>query len=40
MPIIRTLATMAHDCRRSELFQGELLAALKIVQRGDLPLRD
>src|SRR4029077_21004387 len=23
-----------------ELFQGELIAALKIVQRGDLPLRD
>src|SRR5882757_4409552 len=34
MPVIRTLATMAHDCRRTELFQGELLAALKIVQRG------
>ena len=31
---------MAHDCRRTELFQGELLAALKILQRGDLPLRD
>ena len=30
MPVIRTLATMAHDCRRTELFQGELLAALKI----------
>jgi lytic murein transglycosylase len=40
MPVIRTLATMAHDCRRTELFQGELMAALKIVQRGDLPLRD
>src|SRR4030081_3543963 len=40
MPVIRTLATMAHDCRRTELFQGELLAALKIVQRGDLPLGD
>ena len=40
LPVIRTLATMAHDCRRSELFQGELLAALEIVQRGDLPLRD
>ena len=39
-PVIRTLATLAHDCRRSELFQAELLAALKIVQRGDLPLRD
>lgn len=40
LPVVRTLATLAHDCRRTELFQGELLAALKIVQRGDLPLRD
>src|SRR3984893_11905244 len=40
LPVVRTLATLAHDCRRSELFQGELVAALKIVQRGDLPLRD
>jgi lytic murein transglycosylase len=40
LPVIRTLTTLAHDCRRTELFQGELLAALKIVQRGDLPLRD
>src|SRR5581483_1244565 len=40
LPVIRTLATLAFDCRRSELFQGELLAALQIVQRGDLPLRD
>src|SRR6267142_2249962 len=34
LPVVRTLATMAHDCRRTELFQGELLAALKILQRG------
>jgi lytic murein transglycosylase len=40
LPVIRVVATMAHDCRRTELFQGELLAALKILQRGDLPLRD
>src|SRR6202165_1930751 len=40
LPVFRVLATLAHDCRRTELFQGELLAALKIVQRGDLPLRD
>jgi len=40
LQVVRTLATLAHDCRRSELFQGELLAALKIVQRGALPLRD
>ena len=37
MPIMRTLATLAHDCRRTELFQGELIAALKIHQRGDVP---
>ena len=40
MPVIRTLTTMAHDCRRTELFQGELIAALKIVERGDLTLND
>jgi len=40
LPVIRTLATLAHDCRRTELFQGELIAALKILARGDLPLRD
>jgi lytic murein transglycosylase len=40
LPVIRTLATMAHDCRRTELFQRELIAALQILQRGDLPLRD
>jgi lytic murein transglycosylase len=40
LPVFRVLATMAHDCRRTELFQGELLAALKIVQRGDLRLND
>jgi len=40
LPVIRTLATLAHDCRRTELFQGELIAALRILARGDLPLRD
>jgi lytic murein transglycosylase len=40
LPVIRTIATLAHDCRRAELFQRELIAALQIVQRGDLPLRD
>ena len=40
LPVVRTLATLAHDCRRTELFQKELLAALQIVQRGDLPLKD
>jgi lytic murein transglycosylase len=40
MSVVRTIATLAHDCRRTELFQGELIAALQIVQRGDLPLSD
>jgi len=40
LPVIRTVATLAYDCRRSELFQNELIAALKILQRGDLPQRD
>jgi lytic murein transglycosylase len=40
LPVFRVLATLAHDCRRTDLFQGELLAALKIVQRGDLAISD
>ena len=40
LPVIRVLATMAHDCRRTELFQRELLSALKILQRGDLSLSE
>ena len=33
---IRSLATLAYDCRRSDMFRAELLDALRIVQRGDL----
>lgn len=40
LPVFRVLATMAHDCRRTDLFQRELLAALQIVQRGDLTIGD
>jgi lytic murein transglycosylase len=36
LPTVRVLATMAHDCRRTELFQRELLAALTIIERGYL----
>jgi lytic murein transglycosylase len=36
MSIVRSIATLAYDCRRSAFFQNELLAALKIVQRGDM----
>lgn len=34
--ILRSLATLAYDCRRSAFFTNELYAALKIVQRGDM----
>jgi lytic murein transglycosylase len=40
LPTFRVLATLAHDCRRTELFQKELLAALRILQRGDLTLAE
>jgi lytic murein transglycosylase len=33
---LRSLATLAYDCRRPEKFRAELLDALRIVQRGDL----
>lgn len=35
MSILRSLATLAYDCRRSDFFTNELYAALEIVQRGD-----
>jgi membrane-bound lytic murein transglycosylase B len=35
-PVVRAVATLAHDCRRSEMFQRELMAALTIVNRGDM----
>jgi lytic murein transglycosylase len=37
---IRSLATLAYDCRRPDKFRGELLAALKIVDRGDMAPSD
>jgi lytic murein transglycosylase len=36
LPTLRSLATLAYDCRRPEKFRDELLDALRIVQRGDL----
>jgi lytic murein transglycosylase len=33
---IRSLATLAYDCRRPERFRAELLEALRIIDRGDL----
>jgi len=31
-----SLVSLAYDCRRSEMFQNETIAALKIIERGDL----
>ncbi|RAI03028.1 lytic transglycosylase [Acuticoccus sediminis] len=36
LPIMQSLATLAYDCRRSDFFTRELLAALQIVDRGDM----
>lgn len=36
LPTIRSLVSLGFDCRRSEMFQKELLSALKVIQRGDL----
>jgi lytic murein transglycosylase len=35
-PTLQALATLAFDCRRSDLFKAELFDALRIIQRGDL----
>ncbi len=35
-PIIGALATLAYDCRRPDMFRDQLLAALKILDHGDL----
>ncbi|WP_108820205.1 lytic murein transglycosylase [Pseudovibrio sp. Alg231-02] len=36
MSTIRSLATLAYDCRRADFFRNELYHALLIVQKGDL----
>lgn len=37
---VRSLATLAYDCRRGDKFRPELFDALKIVNDGDVPLSD
>lgn len=36
-PLIQSLTTLAHDERRSEFFTTQLLAALEIMDQGDIP---
>ena len=35
-PSLRSLATLAYDCRRTDRFRAELFDALRIVDRGDM----
>ena len=37
---IRSLVSLAYDCRRPDKFRGEVFAALKIVDRGDMAPAD
>jgi lytic murein transglycosylase len=34
--VVRSVATLAYDCRRSEKFHAELTSALRIIDRGDM----
>jgi lytic murein transglycosylase len=36
LPTLRSLAALAYDCRRPEVFRPQLLDALRIIDRGDL----
>lgn len=36
LPTLRSLVSLAYDCRRSEMFVNETIAALRIIDRGDL----
>ena len=40
LPVLRSLVALAYDCRRGEMFRAELLAALRIIDRGDLKPAD
>ena len=38
--VLRSVATLAYDCRRTDKFQAELTDALRIVDRGDMTAAD
>jgi lytic murein transglycosylase len=38
IPVVEALATLAYEGRRGKFFEGELIAALKIVQSGQVPV--
>jgi lytic murein transglycosylase len=39
-PTVRSILTLAYDCRRAEFFRPQLFDALRIIQRGDLRPQD
>ncbi|MCB1501889.1 MAG: lytic murein transglycosylase [Bauldia sp.] len=39
-PTLISLATLGYDCRRPDLFRPQLIAALKIIDRGDLTVEE
>ena len=34
--VLSAVATLAYDCRRSDFFRGQLIDALRVIERGDL----
>jgi lytic murein transglycosylase len=40
MSVVRSVATLAFDCRRTDRFQNELTEALKIIDRGDMTVAE
>jgi lytic murein transglycosylase len=34
--IVRSISTLAYDCRRTDFFRNELIHALRIIDRGDM----
>jgi lytic murein transglycosylase len=40
MDTLRSLATLAYDCRRPDEFREQLMNALRVIQRGDLRPQD
>lgn len=36
LQILKSLVALAYDCRRGDMFRAELMAALRIIERGDM----
>jgi len=34
--VLSAVATLAYDCRRSDFFRGQLIDALRVIERGDM----